>query len=142
MKQESWYNDFNTRYFKNRVSVMQKTLLFIDDDESIGKLYQLELESEGYNVFIERDGNAALAAVKNLSPDLVVLDIMLPGIDGLTLLEKIKRFNRDLPVIVSTGYSAYRDSSSIWSADDCVIKSSDISELKDKIKKHIKGSKM
>jgi len=118
---------------------MQKTLLFIDDDESIGKLYKLELESEGYNVFIEREGNAALEAVKNVSPDLVILDIMLPGIDGLTLLEKIKRLNRDLPVIVSTGYSAYKDSTSIWSADDCVIKSSDLSELKDRIKQHMKS---
>jgi DNA-binding response OmpR family regulator len=113
-----------------------KTVLFIEDDENIGKLYQAEL-SDKYRVIVIRDGNKAMEVLEEESPDLVVLDIMLPGIDGVTLLERIKRWNKDLPVIVSTAYGAYRDSTTIWSADECVIKSSDLTELKQKITQYL-----
>ena len=115
---------------------MRKTVVFIDDDESLGKLYEAEF-SDKYRVIVVRDGGEALNVIKREAPDLVVLDIMLPGVDGVTLLERIKRLRRDLPVIVSTAYGAYKDSTTIWSADECVIKSSDLSELREKIEKYL-----
>ncbi len=113
-----------------------KTVLFIEDDESICKLYEAEL-SDKYRVIVIRDGNKAMETLERESPDLVVLDIMLPGVDGVTLLERIKRWNKDLPVIVSTAYGAYRDSTTVWSADERIIKSSDLTELKQKIAQYL-----
>lgn len=115
-----------------------KSVLFIEDDDSIGKLYITELASEGYEVIVEGDPELALNRIRTQRPSLIVLDIMLPGVDGLTVLEKIRRLDRSLPIIISTAYSAYKGSLSVWSADDIVIKSSDLSELKEKIKKHLK----
>ncbi|HID55418.1 TPA: response regulator [Candidatus Poribacteria bacterium] len=113
-----------------------KTVLFIEDDENICKLYEAEL-SDKYKVVVIRDGNKAMEILERESPDLIVLDIMLPGMDGVTLLERIKRWNKDLPVIVSTAYGAYRDSTTVWSADERIIKSSDLTELKRKIAQYL-----
>lgn len=112
---------------------MPKVLL-VDDEKNLRTLYQSELADEGYEVVLANDGQEALRLLDTEKPDLVVLDVRMPGIDGLeTMARMLSRDNR-LPVILNTAYSAYRESFLSWSADAYVIKSSDLTELKGKIR--------
>ena len=111
-----------------------KTILVVDDDEAIRTLLQEELEEEGYKVLIATNARDALKIVAAEPMDLVVLDIRMPGMDGLEALPRILGLKEGLPVIMNTAYSQYQDSFMSWAADAYVVKSSDLTELKDKIK--------
>ena len=111
-----------------------KTILVVDDDEAIRTLLQEELEDEGYKVLIATNARDALKMVAAEPLDLVVLDIRMPGMDGLEALPRILGIKEGLPVIMNTAYSQYQDSFMSWAADAYVVKSSDLTELKAKIK--------
>jgi DNA-binding response OmpR family regulator len=114
-----------------------KTILVVDDDEAIRTLLQEELEEEGYKVLIATNARDALKMVAAEPLDLVVLDIRMPGMDGLEALPRILGIKEGLPVIMNTAYSQYQDSFMSWAADAYVVKSSDLTELKEKIKELI-----
>ena len=111
-----------------------KTILVVDDDEAIRTLLQEELEDDGYKVLIATNARDALKIVAAEALDLVVLDIRMPGMDGLEALPRILGIKEGLPVIMNTAYSQYQDSFMSWAADAYVVKSSDLTELKEKIK--------
>jgi two-component system, response regulator, stage 0 sporulation protein F len=111
-----------------------KTILVVDDDEAIRTLLQEELEDEGYKVLIATNARDALKMVASEALDLVVLDVRMPGMDGLEALPRILGIKEGLPVIMNTAYSQYQDSFMSWAADAYVVKSSDLTELKEKIK--------
>ena len=111
-----------------------KTILVVDDDEAIRTLLQEELEEEGYKVLIATNARDALKMVAAEPLDLVILDIRMPGMDGLEALPRILGIKEGLPVIMNTAYSQYQDSFMSWAADAYIVKSSDLSELKEKIK--------
>jgi len=111
-----------------------KTILVVDDDEAIRTLLQEELEEEGYKVMIATNARDALKMVAAEPLDLVILDIRMPGMDGLEALPRILGIKEGLPVIMNTAYSQYQDSFMSWAADAYVVKSSDLTELKEKIK--------
>ncbi|MCJ7819530.1 MAG: response regulator [Syntrophales bacterium] len=111
-----------------------KTILVVDDDEAIRTLLQEELEDEGYKVLIATNARDALKMVAAEALDLVILDIRMPGMDGLEALPRILGIKEGLPVIMNTAYSQYQDSFMSWAADAYVVKSSDLTELKAKIK--------
>ena len=110
-----------------------KTILVVDDDEAIRTLLQEELEEEGYKVLIATNARDALKIVAAEPLDLVILDIRMPGMDGLEALPRILGIKEGLPVIMNTAYSQYQDSFMSWAADAYVVKSSDLTELKEKI---------
>jgi len=66
-------------------------ILIVDDEPSITNLVSAYLKPEGYEVFIASDGNAGLKAARAFKPDLVILDVMLPGMDGIELLSRLRR---------------------------------------------------
>lgn len=107
-----------------------KKILLIDDDESIQLLYQEEFKEEGYAVVSALRGDLALDVFKEESPDLVVLDIQMPGLNGIEVLRQIKMFNPEIPVILCSAYHEYKQDLGAWASDEYVVKSSDISELK------------
>ncbi len=111
-----------------------KTILVVDDDEAIRNLLQEELEEEGYKVLIATNARDALKMVASEALDLVILDVRMPGMDGLEALPRILGIKEGLPVIMNTAYSQYQDSFMSWAADAYVVKSSDLTELKEKIK--------
>ena len=118
-------------------------ILCVDDDLSLLSLYQEELSEEGYEVIVARNGKEALEKYDQESPHLVVLDIRMPVTDGLETLNALMGRNRQLPVILNSAYSAYRDNFMTWGAEAYVIKSSDLTELKEKIREALaKLSKM
>jgi CheY-like chemotaxis protein len=113
------------------------TILVVDDDEAIRTLLQEELEEDGYQVLVATNARDALKIVEKEPLDLVILDIRMPGMDGLEALPRILGLKEGLPVILNTAYSQYQESFMSWAADAYVVKSSDLSELKEKIKELI-----
>lgn len=113
-------------------------ILIADDEPNIRLLYKSELEADGYEVILAIDGKDAVAKVEESRPDLVVLDIRMPGIDGVEALGRILDKNRTMPVILNTAFSSYQDNFMTWSADAYVEKSGDVSLLKSKIAEVLK----
>lgn len=109
------------------------TLLVVEDNLHQRLLYEEELREEGYLVRTASDGREALEMAKQAPPDLVLLDINMPVMDGLDTLGKLLEINHRIPVIIHTAYPGYQDSFTSWSADAYVVKSSDLTELKQKV---------
>ncbi len=114
-----------------------KTILVVDDDEPVRNLLKEELTEDGYRVITASNARDALKLVENEPLDLVILDIRMPGMDGLEALPRILGLKEGLPVILNTAYSQYKESFMSWAADAYVIKSSDLTELKAKVKELI-----
>ena len=114
-----------------------KTILVVDDEEHIRRLYEAELAEEGYSVITAATGKEALEKLGESLPDLVIMDIKMPGINGIETIQKMLAKDSTIPVIINTAYSSYKDSFLAWSADEYVVKSSDLTELKEKVRKLI-----
>ncbi len=90
---------------------MQPVILVIEDEESIADVLNWNLSQQGYDVHWEKDGRSGLSKVRSLKPDLVVLDLMLPEIDGLQVCREIKRDKATwrIPVLMLTARSSETD---------------------------------
>ena len=110
-------------------------VLVVDDDALQRSLYQEELTDEGYNVLTAGDGREALATAAAQHPDLVIMDVNMPVMDGLDTLSRLLEVDREVPVIIHTAYASYRDSFASWSADAYIVKNSDLTELKETVKR-------
>jgi len=109
-------------------------VLVVDDEKNIRRLYESELKREGYEVETAESAEEALERIEDGPPDLVVLDIRLEGMDGIDCLRTIMERRRDLPVILNSAYSTYKQDFASWMADAYVVKSADLTELKAKIR--------
>lgn len=90
------------------------TILVIDDDEAVRGLVRDVLEAEGYDVLVAEDGFVGLKLVETAAPDCVVLDVMMPGIDGHAVLGRIRgAAGTSLPVVMLT---AAADDAQAWQA--------------------------
>ena len=114
-----------------------KKILLVDDEDSIHLLYREELEEEGYEVHSALSGEEALTQLKIILPDLVILDINMPGINGIDVLRQIKEMNSSLPVILSSAYQEFKQDLATWASDEYIVKSSNLDELKAAVKKHL-----
>jgi|SRR5438093_6765717 len=114
-----------------------KTILVVDDEKNLRLLYEKELKDEGYQVVLAADAKEAMDHLGATRPDLIVLDIKMPGMDGLEALGRILSKDNTIPVILNSAFSSYRDSFMSWSADAYLTKSSDTNELKTKIRELI-----
>jgi len=109
-------------------------VLVVDDDNSLRLLYTKELEEEGYEVDSASSGQEALSTMARIRPDVVVLDIKMEGMDGLSVLDEIMKRDKTIPVVLNTAYSTFKSDFTTWSAEAYVVKSSDLTELKETIK--------
>ncbi|MDH4223502.1 MAG: response regulator [candidate division Zixibacteria bacterium] len=109
-------------------------ILLVEDEPNLLELYKEELQEEGYEIISTMDGEDAVLKTKKELPDLVVLDIKIKKLQGLEVLKKIKEFNKNLPVILNSAYEVFKLNFSSWIADAYLIKSSNLTELKEKIK--------
>ena len=105
-------------------------ILVIDDDENIVRILSLYLRSKGYDVVSCKSGSRALSVFTDTKPDLVLLDVMLPGMDGREILSKIRKLSRT-PVIMLTakGETDDRIHALDGGADDYIVKPFDSKEL-------------
>ncbi|NDY42166.1 response regulator [Dissulfurirhabdus thermomarina] len=115
----------------------KKRILVVDDEESIHLLYREELEEEGYEVSTAMSGEEALEVFDAEHPDLVVLDINMPGMDGIEVLRQMKEKKPDVPVILSSAYPEYKQDLASWASDDYIVKSFNLDELKASIRRHL-----
>lgn len=88
-----------------------KKILIVDDDEEFAKLISLELKSRGYNVIIAQNGEEGFKKLKSEKPDLVLLDIKMPEMDGFTFVREMKYDweVKRIPVMILTGFEPMRD---------------------------------
>ena len=117
-----------------------KKILIVEDDESQRILYHDELSDAGYEVMLAANGREALNQLDRDKPDLIILDIVMPVMDGMETLGRIIREYRDVPIILNTAYSSYKDDFMSWGADAYVVKSADLGELKEKVREILRGS--
>ena len=115
-------------------------ILIVDDEEHIRFLYSEELADEGYEVITAEDGHRLIEKIDEEEPDLVVLDIKMVDYNGLDLLQDIRNKFYDLPVILCTAYDTFKEDMKSIAADHYVIKSFDLTELKNRIAQAIEAS--
>lgn len=105
-------------------------ILIVDDDDHQRLLYREHFEEDGHQVVEASSGRDAIASVSREQPDAVVLDIDMPGMDGLDTLTGIHDLDPRLPIVLNSAYAAYRDRFVAWIADAYVVKSSNLDELR------------
>jgi len=93
-----------------------KTILVADDDKNVRLLLETELMLEGYRVILASTGLETLKKIKEETPDLVILDIKMPEMHGLEVLETIRKEKRNLPIIICTAYEKMRDDYAVWAS--------------------------
>ncbi|MGK0288610.1 MAG: DNA-binding NtrC family response regulator [bacterium] len=108
----------------------ESKLLIIDDDDNMRFLLESEFKDLGYNVTAADSAFTGLPLLQKGDFDLVILDIKMPGMDGIEALGRIVGTKRGLPVIIHSAYSHYKENYLTWSASAYVVKSSDLTELK------------
>ena len=116
------------------------TILLIEDRPNQRQLYQEELIDEGFEVITASNGTEGLELFDHHHADLVVVDILLPGINGIEVIEKMVARNPQLPIIVHSAYSSPSHDFITWFARSYVMKSSDLSELKYEIRKALSAA--
>jgi len=111
-----------------------KKILVVDDEEPLRMLYEEELKREGYQVLTACNGKEALSLLEKVKPDLVILDIMMPVMNGMEALGPVLMKNREVPIILHTSYPEFREDFKSWAADAYITKSPDLTELKSKVR--------
>ncbi|MCC5602747.1 response regulator transcription factor [Nostoc favosum] len=119
---------------------MAANILLVEDEVKLARFVELELSSEGYNINVAHDGIAGLTLARELSPDLVILDWMLPGLSGLEICRRLRATGISIPVILLTAKDEVNDrvAGLDAGADDYVVKPFSIEELLARIRAHLR----
>jgi DNA-binding response OmpR family regulator len=120
--------------------VSAPVVLFVDDEEGLLELYRSAFTREGYVVDVAPTLDGARQRLAGGGVDLVVLDIRMAEGSGLALLKEIKSTESRLPVVLSTAFARYQDDFASWLADAYVVKSSDLGELKQAVRRCLERS--
>ena len=88
---------------------MKKKILYVEDEPFLGKVVKETLEFRGYDVLLKNDGATALKGLEEFFPDVCILDVMLPNVDGFTLCEKIRNLYPRIPVVFLTAKNQTED---------------------------------
>jgi DNA-binding response OmpR family regulator len=114
------------------VNTQKKRILLVDDSKPITNFLSIKLKSSGYDVDAAHDGLSGLETVRRTNPNLVMLDVIMPGIDGLEVLRRLREFSR-VPVIMLTAAEGVREESMKLGASDFVSKPFNLDDLMGKI---------
>ncbi len=110
------------------------TILLVEDDKNQCLLYEQELRLEGYEIITAIDGKDSIKKVQEQRPDLIIMDICMPEMGGLEAMGMIISKHKGIPIIINTAYGNYKDNYMSWIADAYIVKTSDLTKLKNKIK--------
>jgi len=110
-------------------------VLIVEDNDDLAFGLRRALEAAGHEVEVASDGREALAAVKGLPPQLIILDLMMPGLDGFTVLERLRRLGHLMPVLILSARSEEADKVRGFraGADDFVTKPFGVRELVERV---------
>lgn len=119
-------------------------IIIIEDDVSLGRFLELELNHEGYNSSIEKDGRAGLERLEKEEFDLLILDVMLPSLNGMEILRRLRQAEKDIPVIMLTARDQVMDKvmGLDLGADDYMTKPFAIEELLARIRRILRNKKV
>ncbi|HEY9739079.1 MAG TPA: response regulator transcription factor [Coleofasciculaceae cyanobacterium] len=115
-------------------------ILLIEDEIKLARFIELELNSEGYRITVAHDGMAGLTLARESSPDLVILDWMLPGLTGVEVCRRLRTTGNKVPVIMLTARDEVQDRVAGLNAgaDDYVVKPFSIEELLARVRAHLR----
>ncbi len=119
-------------------------VLVAEDDKNIRKLMEIQLSSEGYNVFSAGDGEEALKLMENNQIDIMVVDIMMPKMDGYELVKTVRESNSQIPAIMVTAKGTMQDKAKgfLVGIDDYMVKPVEFDELLFRIKALLRRAKI
>ena len=119
-------------------------MLVVEDDASIALGLRINLEAEGYRVLVAEDGDSGLAVARAESPDLLVLDVMLPGKNGLEVLQALRQEGRMMPIIILSARSGEMDKVAglELGAEDYVAKPFSLAELLARVRAALRRAPM
>jgi two-component system, OmpR family, response regulator MprA len=114
----------------------EAALLLVDDDAPIRRMLERTLAAEGYDVVAAADGGAALAAVERNVPDAIVLDVTMPGLDGLAVTRRLRAKGLRVPILLLTARDAVHErvAGLDAGADDYLVKPFDVDELRARVR--------
>ncbi|MCX5667009.1 MAG: response regulator [Candidatus Omnitrophica bacterium] len=113
----------------------KRKILIVDDEPDFLEIMSARLEADDYEVTTAANGEAALNYVKNDKPDAVLLDILMPGIDGLEVLRRIRKMDESLPVYIITAFSTderFKEANKLG-ASGFIVKTDDLAKEVDNI---------
>lgn len=110
-------------------------VLIVEDEVAQRMLYEAEISEMGFQVILAKDGVEAVEKLREHQPDAIILDLMMPNMHGLDAMRKLLSINPNIPVIIHTAYSHYKDNFMSWAAEEYVVKSSDLTELKSALRR-------
>ncbi len=121
---------------------MNARILLVEDEEKLAKFVQLELSYEGYEVSVAHDGLSGLMAARDQTPDLIILDWMMPGLTGVEVCRRLRQTGTATPVILLTAKDDVSDrvEGLDAGADDYVVKPFSIEELLARVRAHLRRS--
>ncbi len=121
---------------------MNEKVLIVDDEESILKLIQFNLEKSGFDIITAEDGLTALEIVKKDKPDVIILDIMLPGMDGIEVCRNLRKEDLNIPILMLTAKGDEIDKilGLEIGADDYMTKPFSVRELTARVKALLRRS--
>ncbi len=110
---------------------MSQRILIVEDQADVAELIEVVLKGEGYKVAIARDGAQGLMLSRDWNPDLILMDVMLPGVDGGTLIARLRdeAETSDIPIVAMSASSTLRDRSEELEADALLSKPFDVDAL-------------
>lgn len=117
-----------------------RKILIVDDEPHLRLLYEIELQRLGYSTMTAGNAKQCLEYVETMKPDLVILDVRMPGMDGVEALHWILNRDAKIPVILNTAYSSCCGNYMTWAADACLKKSSDLTELIETVNRLLPGN--
>jgi DNA-binding response OmpR family regulator len=108
-----------------------RRILIVEDQADVAQLIEVVLKGEGYTVAIARDGAQGLMLARDWKPDLILMDIMLPGVDGGTLISRLRQEKEtaELPIIAMSASRTLRDRTGELEADALLSKPFDVDAL-------------
>jgi len=122
--------------------IQRPLILAVDDEPNILKMISVNLSLEGYKIITASDGESALTLFNEYSPDLIILDIMMPGIDGFEVIDRIRKLGSSIPIIILSGrddINSLRDALE-KGADDYINKPFNIHLLLARVRSKIRRS--
>jgi len=120
---------------------MPHKLMLVDDDPDFQQLMLFDLKKQGFDIVMASDGEEGLAKARSEKPDLILLDIKMPKMDGYTFVRHLKKdeTTRDIPLIVLTSYEPMKDMFKLEGVNDYFVKSVDVKVLVDTIRKNLES---
>jgi DNA-binding response OmpR family regulator len=119
------------------------TILVVDDERNIRTLFAEELEDMGYEVETAASATEAIEKFRAKAPDLMIVDIRMPDMSGLEMIQVIRQFDDDIPVIICSALHALRDDFTVWESRISAFldKPVDLDDLRKAVRKALREAK-